>query len=248
MLRYCIALYRDNEQYQFLIDENTDLEENIVSDVAEDDISARENTQNFQENKKSSQRTCPNFNKLRATNPDTVGWIQIPGTAINYPVVHTQDSQKYLDINFNGNKSVCGAIFSCGSTSYNPPSDNITLFGHNLGKNRTKMFSSLVQYKQKDYYQKHDTIYFETLYFKGEYKIFAVFNTNVPGDNFNYTQSSFGSAASRQAFIQTIQNRALYDTGVQIEEDTELLTLSTCDRSFDNETGRLVVVAARQDT
>ena len=190
-------------------------------------------------------RTIPDFEKLLRKNPDTVGWIQIPGTPINHPVVHSSDSQKYLDYNFNGHSSTYGAIFSTGSVEYNPPSQNITLFGHSFKRSRTKMFSSLVLYKDKDYYNAHPLIYFETPYQKGTYRIFAVFNIHVPGSSFNYTQSSFGSEESFLSFVQAVRSMALYDTGVNVTGSDEIITLSTCDRAFDNNTGRFVVMAVR---
>lgn len=154
---------------------NTDIQENaeyeeIINDYTlpeEPQVSSNENANgNRNTSSHGNIRTKPDFTKLLANNADTIGWIQISGTPINYPVLHTSDSQKYLNVNFNGNKSVCGAIFSCGSVQYNPASQNITLFGHNLGTNRTKMFSTLVRYKNKKYYNEHPDIYFETLYQK----------------------------------------------------------------------------------
>lgn len=234
---------------------NTDVQENaeyeeIIKDytLPEEEPQTSDSRHNADNRKGSSHdniRTNPDFKKLLAKNADTIGWIQILGTPINYPVLHTSDSQKYLNMNFNGNKSVCGAIFSCGSVQYNPTSQNITLFGHNLGTNRTKMFSTLVRYKNKKYYNEHPDIYFETLYQKGTYRVFSVFNVNVPGEDFNYTQSAFGSEKSFINFINTAKSKSIYDTGIEVSASDEILTLSTCDRSYDNETGRMVVMAVK---
>lgn len=190
-------------------------------------------------------RTKADFNKLIAKNSETAGWVQIPGTALNYPVLHTKDSQKYLNMNFNGRKSISGAIFSCGNVTYKPVSQNITLFGHNMGRGKTSMFSSLVRYKNKNYYNSHSIIYFDSLYQTGTYKIFSVFNIHVPNDEFNYTQSSFGSEISFQKFIEAAKGKSIYDTGVEVPNGAEILTLSTCDRSFAVGTGRFVVMAVK---
>lgn len=239
LLRSVSADIRENAEYNEIREDYTlPSEETQTNDN-------KDNTGNGKGYSYGSARTNPDFKKLLAKNADTIGWIQIPGTPINYPVLHTSDSQKYLNMNFNGNKSVCGAIFSCGSVQYNPASQNITLFGHNLGTNRTKMFSSLVRYKNKKYYNEHPDIYFETLYQKGTYRVFSVFNVNVPGEDFNYTQSTFGSEQSFINFINTAKSKSIYDTGIEVSASDEILTLSTCDRSYDNETGRMVVMAVK---
>lgn len=231
----------DQNDYEEILDECTfpadiQSEESVTTIAPVNDNSGAEYA---------TSRTIPNFEKLLLKNSETVGWIQIPGTPVNYPVVHSSNSQKYLDNNFNGHSSTYGAIFSTGSVKYNPPSQNITLFGHSFKRSRTKMFSSLVLYKDIDYYNAHPLIYFTTPYQKGTYRIFAVFNIHVPGSDFNYTQSSFGSDESFLTFIQTVRSMAIYDTGVNVTGNDEIITLSTCDRAFDNNTGRFVVMAVR---
>ena len=238
LLRIINTDIQENAEYEEIINDYTLPEETQVS--SNENANGNKNTSSY-----GNIRTKPDFTKLLTNNADTIGWIQISGTPINYPVVHTYDSQKYLNVNFNGNKSVCGAIFSCGSVQYNPVSQNITLFGHNLGTNRTKMFSTLVRYKNKKYYNEHPDIYFETLYQKGTYRVFSVFNVNVPGEDFNYTQSAFGSEQSFINFINTAKSKSIYDTGIEVSASDEILTLSTCDRSYDNETGRMVVMAVK---
>lgn len=239
LLRSISADIRENAEYREILEDYT---------LPGEETQFNDNNNNTGDGKGysyGSARINPDFKKLLSKNADTIGWIQIPGTPINYPVLHTSDSQKYLNMNFNGDKSVCGAIFSCGSVQYNPPTQNITLFGHNLGKSRTNMFSTLVRYKNHQYLDEHPYIYFETLYQKGTYRIFAVFNINVPGNDFNYTQSSFGSEQSFLSFIQNAKSRSIYDTEVEVFPSDEILTLSTCDRSYDNETGRMVVMAVK---
>lgn len=233
---------KDKQDYEEILEEYT-LSEDTADTKNADGQS--EQTEKSNGSGYTTARTIPDFEKLLHKNPDTVGWIQIPGTPINHPVVHSSDSQKYLDYNFNGHSSTYGAIFSTGSVKYNPPSQNITLFGHSFKRSRTKMFSSLVLYKDKDYYNAHPLIYFETPYQRGTYRIFAVFNIHVPGSDFNYTQSSFGSEESFLSFVQTVKSMALYDTGVEVGGSDEVITLSTCDRAFDNDTGRFVVMAVR---
>lgn len=232
----------DEKAYEEILEEYT-----LPPEETETSIAMSESEQNADPkiNGYTTERTRPNFDKLLQTNKETVGWIQIPGTAINYPVVHTSDSQKYLNINFNEKSSRAGAIFSCGSVQYNPPSQNITIFGHNMGIGKSTMFSSLVKYKKESYYNEHSEIYFETPYQKGTYKIFAMFNIHVPNSTFNYTQSSFGNKNDFNNFIKKAKAMSLYNVDVAISEDAEILTLSTCDRAFAVGTGRFVVMAVK---
>ena len=239
-----------SEEKQDIDDYNEILEEYTLASEPEEEITNEEGeTQSktqFSGGSTSSVRTKADFKKLLKTNKETVGWIQIPGTHLNYPVLHTMDSEKYLTINFKQRKSASGAIFSCGTVEYDPPSQNITLFGHNM-RNRTTMFSSLVRYKDKSYYNKHSIIYFDTLYQTGTYKVFAAFNINVPNNDFNYTQSYFGSDESFRNFIDEIKKRSLYDMGVDVPDGAEILTLSTCDRREFGKKGRFLVIAGNTD-
>lgn len=247
LCEYIFQNAADKEAYEEIALEYTLPSEETIGDSDNADLSWNSDNGNKKPTGSSypTTRTKADFNKLIAKNKETAGWVQIPGTALNYPVLHTKDSQKYLHINFNGQKSVSGAIFSCGNVTYEPVSQNITLFGHNMGRGKTSMFSSLVKYKDINYYNSHSFIYFDSLYQTGTYKIFSVFNIHVPNDKFNYTQSSFGSEASFQKFIETAKGKSIYDTGVEVPNGAEILTLSTCDRSFAVGTGRFVVMAVR---
>ena len=93
------------------------------------------------------------FETLQAVNPDIVGWIRIPGTKIDYPVVQTEDNDRYLHTGFDGKENASGSIF----LDYEGRSDfkgrNTVLYGHNM-KNGT-MFRDLIKFKDKDYFKKH---------------------------------------------------------------------------------------------
>ena len=217
-------------------DKNTydDIRSSYTSSPAE----TSENTQGY-----SCARTIPDFTGLSAVNKDIIGWIQIPGTAINYPVVHSQSGSKYLKTNLYGRYSISGTIFSYGGTSYDPPSQNIVLYGHNMRAGDT-MFTSLLLYKNKTYYQQHQIIYFETLYHTGTYEVFAAFDTNA-GSGFSYTVPNFDSADTFKAFTAKAKQLSYIDTGITIPDDAEIITLSTCDRSYNKNTGRFVVMAVK---
>ena len=106
------------------------------------------------------------------------------------------------------------------------------------------MFRPLLSYKQKDFYESHSTIYLDSLYHIGTYKIFAV--VNVVKDEWDASKSTFANDADFLAFVRQAQSQSLYNTGVEVTADDRILTLITCDRSFASADGRLIVMAVEQ--
>lgn len=181
------------------------------------------------------------YQPLYEINRDMVGWIQIEGTAIDYPVVQTPDSPNfYLRRNFYKEKATCGTIYAREACDINLPSDNVTLYGHNM-RNGT-MFADLHKYKQKSFWEKHRYVNFDTLNEYRTYEIFAVFKTTADLTK-GFTYHIYDTFATEKAFneyVSTCKNMDLYDTGVMPVYGDKLLTLSTCDKTIAD--GRLVVV------
>ena len=176
-------------------------------------------------------------------NNDMVGWIYIPGTNVNYPVMQTPDNKDYyLKRTFYKMWSDWGAIYAREDCDINTPSDNITLYGHHMADN--SMFASLDYYKKQSFWQDHQTFSFDTLYERHTYQVFAVFKTTGNVGGFPYHQ--FVNAASEEEFNQfvaDIKSMAFYETGISAEYGDKLLCLSTCEYTLNN--GRFVVVAKR---
>lgn len=184
------------------------------------------------------------YAQLYLDNPDLVGWIEIEGTRINYPVMQTPGTEDYyLHRNFDGEYSKRGCIFLKATCDVFEPSDNIVIYGHNMRDD--SMFGELDNYTRKSYWQEHRYITFNTLLEKHTYEIIAVFKTTTSvGQGFKYHQ--FVNAGSEEAFnefVSTCKELSFYDTGVTAEYGDKLITLSTCEYTLTN--GRLVVVAKR---
>ncbi len=184
------------------------------------------------------------YQAMYTMNNDMVGWIEIPGTAIDYPVVQSPyQTNFYLRRNFYKEKATCGAIYVREKCDVNMPSDNVTIYGHNMGNGT--MFGHLHKYKEKSFWQENRLIYFDTLYEYHTYEIFAVFRTTADlSKGFSY--HTFDVAADENAyneFVSTCIELSMYDTGITPVYGDKLITLSTCDRSITD--GRLVVVAKR---
>ena len=180
-----------------------------------------------------------------AKNSDLVGWVSIPGTRIDYPVMQTKDSPDfYLKHAFDKSYSSYGVPYLAENCDVGI-SDNLVLYGHHM--NNGTMFSDLCKYASEDFYREHKTICFDTLDSFGEYEVIAAFKTVAySGEGFKYYH--FVNAESAEAFDEYIAEckaLALYDTGVTAEYGDKLITLSTCEYSRTN--GRMVVVAKLLD-
>lgn len=192
-------------------------------------------------------------------NSDTIGWLMIDDTVIDYPVMQTpMDEEFYLDRDFQKNYSPYGSLImdtdsvvGSGTKAYEyqngtKPSTNLIIHGHNM-KNGT-MFGGLDKYRDAAYEKEHNIIKFKSLYEEREYEIVSVFLSQVflktQTNVFKYYQ--FFEADSKRDFnnfYKNIKEMALYDTGVTAEFGDEFITLSVC--AYHVENGRLVVVAKR---
>ena len=115
-------------------------------------------------------------NGLVKKNKGCIGYVEIPGTTINYPVMQTKDNPDfYLNHDFNRNYSFYGTPYLSAYCDVKK-SDSLIIYGHNI--NGGKMFGALEQYKNKEFFYKHKKIYFTTDK-KREYEVFAVMSVNV---------------------------------------------------------------------
>ena len=173
---------------------------------------------------------------LYKKNSDCIGWLCIPDTAIDYPVMHTpQAPQKYLHKNFDGKYSSSGVPFLQENATLD--SDNLIIYGHNM-KNKT-MFYEITKYRNESYCAEHPTIELETKRGLKRYTVFAV----VPVKN-NNEWYRFITAADEYDYenrIKVISKAALYTSGTKPQYGQQLLTLSTCYGS--NNIDRLIVIA-----
>ena len=186
-----------------------------------------------------------NLAKLQSQNAEFIAWLQIPGTSVSYPVVQTSDTAFYLTHNFKRQKAKAGTLFSLPSTDYRTPGKNIVIYGHHLSHRPNAMFSPLLNYKQAGYGRKHSKVLLDSVFRSNTYRVFAVVNWDIDGD-WMPMQTNFSNTEEFAAFVQEAQRRSLYDTGVSVPENAEILTLITCDRSFGGANGRLAVMAVKE--
>lgn len=214
-----------------------------AADIA-DEIPGEGTFPELPENPENADSILLEYAAIYGMNPDMAGWLAIDGTGINYPVMHTPDRKEYyLKRDFSGKYSAWGCIFAQEECDLKKPSDNITLYGHNMKDG--SMFAGLFGYTDRDFWEAHPRIRFDTLTEHHEYAVFAVFTTTATkGQGFAY--HNFVDAcdeAEFDAFVDRCLALSLYDTGIQPEYGDKLICLSTCEYSQTN--GRLVVAAVR---
>ncbi len=181
---------------------------------------------------------------LYEINSDIVGWLEIENLGISYPVMQTPDSPDYyLTRNFNKQKNAHGCLYVRESCDVFAPSDNVTIYGHNM-KNGT-MFAGLKKYLYQDFWEENQTFRFDTLYERNTYTVFAVFTTTASvGKGFAYHRFEDAiDEADFDDFIANCKALAKYDTGITPTYGDKIICLSTCEYSQVN--GRLVIAAVR---
>lgn len=201
-------------------------------------------------NKVKGKDRCPvkiDFEALKKINPETVGWIHIPDTGINYPIVQAKDNKKYLHRTFEGKDSHIGAIFLDVSCKPDFSSFNSIIYGHNL-KNG-EMFGHLkklydVEYNKKADYKKHPDIWVITPENAREYEIFAFREIHIKRDSDVYTVE-FSNQKEREAFIERQIIKSQKSTGIKRLTNKGIVTLSTC--TSRTQDGRFVVQAVKKE-
>lgn len=186
----------------------------------------------------------PEYSGIYLLNSDVVGWIQIPDTRINYPVMQSVDRPDYyLTRDFDGKDNKNGCLYVREQCNVFRPSDNLTIYGHNMRNGN--MFHDLHKFRDKSFWENHRTFTFDTILEHHTYEIVAVFTTTASvGRGFAY--HLFVNAADEAEFddfVARCKQLSLYDTGVTAEYGDKLISLSTCEYSQVN--GRLVLVAKR---
>lgn len=183
---------------------------------------------------------------LHQENSDMAGWLAIPGTAVDYPVMYTPgDPEYYLRRAFDGSYAAGGSLFIGAGCV--PEGSHVLIYGHRMDNG--SMFGELSAYARADYAAEHAVIHYDTLDQEREYQVMAAFYSQVYTDRDEdvfryYKYSDLSDPAVFQEYVAQVKEAALYDTGVEASYGDRLLTLSTC--SYHATDGRFVVVARQR--
>ena len=194
-----------------------------------------------------------NIAAWKAKNSDVVGWLRIPNTNINYPVVVGPDNLYYSAKGYDKNYSYHGVIWADSDTKFGNSSQisqNNVLYGHNwtnytatpyIGRSSDIMFGQLPSFHYLNFAKSTPYIHYSTESQSMTWKVFAVFYTE---ESFNYIVSDPG-AAGLQYIINEAKARSLHNYAVDVNSSDKILTLSTCTRAFGKTNQQRFVVMAR---
>ena len=163
---------------------------------------------------------------LLEENPETVGWLTVNNTNIDYPVVQSVNNDYYLDHNYYMESDNNGWVFMDYRNDTEYLSDNLIIYAHNRYHSGV-MFGTLQNTLRYSWYTNPDNqiIKFKTLYEDLEYEIFSIYKISVTTD---YLRTLFADANDKLEFYQMLQDRSIYDFEVEITADSKIITLSTC--------------------
>lgn len=192
------------------------------------------------------------YAEIYAQNQDFVGWLHIDNTNIDTAIVHKPSDRNSSAEDFYLHKNFFGSYDKYGNPyldKYNTGSEldqNNIIYGHNMTDGLS--FAQLEKYYTIDGFKESPIIEYSTLYGDYKFKVYAVIITNgsPSGDNgylFSYITAHFATDENFEGFIEALDERKLYDTGVDINKDDTLITLSTCSYEIkQNQMGRLAVI------
>ena len=231
-----------NQVYQWLKD-NKEIE-NISDDVVKDTkVKEKEDTENTENVNPPDNRDNDywnyikmsllevNFNELLTKNPDTVGWIQVKGTNINYPIVQTTDNSYYLNHAFDKTSNDAGWVFMDYRNDAVNFNQNTILYAHS--RLTGSMFGSLKNILNSSWYTNKDNhiIRLSTPTENTMWQVFSVYT--IPKESY-YITPNFNSNEAYQEFLNTMKSRSEVEFSAEVNTNDKILTLSTCKDNFGN--------------
>lgn len=160
---------------------------------------------------------------LRQTNEDVLGWIHIPDSAVSYPLIRAVDNQEYLRRAWDGTPSQVGCIFLECKNRSDFGDFNTIIYGHYM--NDGTMFGSLHDYKDQDYWDTHPYIYIVTDDGVRRYQVFSAYEAGVTEDTYRLY---FENDERKQSSLDFYVESSIRESGMSLEADDRILTLSTC--------------------
>ncbi len=221
--------YADLRQY--LLEEPTSPEDVVLASAD------GENAEGEEAGNPSLPMTRVDLPSLQEINTDAIGWIEIGGTSISYPMLYTTDNSYYLTHTFSKEKNKSGAIFVEAANKADFSDMHTIVYGHNMKDG--SMFAGLKNYSKASYFEAHPYIYVDLSDGSHCYQIFSCHEANT--SDVTYTVG-FKADETYQTFLDSLKDASLYDTGVEVSQTEQVITLSTCTKSG---TKRFVVHAKK---
>lgn len=189
----------------------------IIMGYAEEN-SAYEETRKVAETEKGL-----DWDALKEMNGDVIGWIELEGTKINYPIVQGSDNSRYLNVLFDGQAGNCGTLFADYRHAEPFGETNTIVYGHNM-KDGT-MFGSLRKFKEEKYLKEHEAFKLSIPEEDYELRVVAVLVIDPEDELYRTT---FADEAEVNAWLSRIRSKAMLLTEERLEKDARYVMLSTC--------------------
>lgn len=179
------------------------------------------------------------FNNLKQKNTDTIAWIKVNGTNIEYPVVKTTNNDYYMTHSFDKSNNSAGWVFMDYKDRFDGTDNNMVIYGHN--RRDGSMFGTLKNILTEEWQSNEENfiIPFITENEKAKYQVFSIYK--VEKEDY-YITTNFGTDKEFQEFINKIKTRSVKDFNVNVTTQDSILTLSTC---ADNNKYRVVLHAKK---
>ena len=200
------------------------INQRIEEKIAEDNLK-RENEPN-NTNEPDKDPIIPKMKSLLELNDETVGWLAVPGTNIDYPVVKSDNNDFYLNHNYEKQRDYNGWVFMYNLNNPQILDKNTILFAHNRYYSGV-MFGTLNNLTKEKWYSQANniSIFYNTLYEEFEWQVFSIYRIQVTDD---YLKTSFKNDIEWFDFIDMLKDRSLFKSDVNITHDDKIITLSTC--------------------
>lgn len=173
------------------------------------------------------------FENLLNINSECIGWLIVPNTKANYPVVKRSNNDYYLSHSFDGSKNQAGWIFADYRNIGDGTDKNLVIYGHN--RRDESMFGTINDVLKKEWYENTEnrTIMYYTKDGAIEYQIFSIYN--IPVEDY-FAKTNFSNDSSYKEFLDKVKKRSIYDFKVDLEDCTSIITVSTCGRTSESRT------------
>ena len=205
--------------------QNEDIMKDISTAIIDNNSNSDSNTNMSEESETVEDSYEIDFEALKKVNSDTVAFIKVNGTAIEYPIVKTTNNEFYLKHSFNKTYNAAGWVFADYRNKFDGNDKNIIIYGHNR-KNGT-MFSSLRNILNKNWYENKDNLKIQLITENEEY-VYEVFSVYQIEKEAYYLQTDFNTNDEYSSFIKTIKNRSINNFNIDVTTQDKILTLSTC--------------------
>jgi sortase B len=160
---------------------------------------------------------------LRQTNRQVLGWIQIPGTSVSYPLMDSQDNSDYLHLAWDGTSNSAGSIFLECQNQRDLSDFNTIIYGHRMRNG--SMFGELRHYSEQDFAEANPSVYIVTDDSIRRYDIFSAYEAGVTTDTYRLR---FTDDDQRQTAIDSYLDRSVIESDLVPTVEDSILTLSTC--------------------